>query len=522
MTTGKHQILLRRYNDRDREKWNGFIPLAKNGLFQFDRAYMDYHKDRFTDHSLIAERNGKIVALFPANESRQAIFSHEGLTYGGLLLDKRMGVEEVMEVFEKMLDYYRRTGFRSITYKVIPYILHTSPASEDQYALFHHEATLTRRDISSVIDLAAPVTTSATNRRKAAQCAKKGVRVSENPDFSEYWELLSAVLWSRYQVLPVHTLEEIMHLKSRFPDKIRLFEARNGATLLAGVVIYDYGKVIHTQYMANSEEGRELRALDFINAVLINDVYNQRQFYSFGPSAGDADSFLNEGLLRYKEMMGGRAVSKDVYTINLIDNRIRTNIHEFKPSSMTGKEAFIHPQAEVQTAEIGEGTVIWQFSIVLKGAVIGSNCNINCHTFIEGDVVIGNNVTVKAGVYLWNGLRVGDDVFIGPNASFTNDKFPRSKRFPDSFQKIVLEKGCSIGAAAVILGDVVIGEYAVIAAGSVVTKSVPAHAMVKGSPAVIFGWVDDEGMKLTSASEGKWIDKTGKTYEIINNKLEQR
>jgi len=92
VTTGKHQILLRRYNDRDREKWNGFIPLAKNGLFQFDRAYMDYHKDRFTDHSLIAERNGKIVALFPANESRQAIFSHEGLTYGGLLLDKRMGV----------------------------------------------------------------------------------------------------------------------------------------------------------------------------------------------------------------------------------------------------------------------------------------------------------------------------------------------------------------------------------------------------------------------------------------------
>src|SRR4051794_23340785 len=128
----------------------------------------------------------------------------------------------------------------------------------------------------------------------------------------------------------------------------------------------------------------------------------------------------------------------------------------------------IHPLAEVQTDNIGEQTIIWQFAIILKGASIGSNCNINCHTFIENDVVLGNNVTVKSGVYLWDGIIVEDDVFIGPNATFTNDKYPRSKQYPFSFQKIKLERGCSIGANATVLGGVTIGQYSIIGAGSVV------------------------------------------------------
>ncbi|TDX00036.1 acyltransferase [Dinghuibacter silviterrae] len=161
------------------------------------------------------------------------------------------------------------------------------------------------------------------------------------------------------------------------------------------------------------------------------------------------------------------------------------------------QERFIHPTADVQTEEIGQGTVIWQFAVVLKGARIGSGCNVNCHTFIEGDVVVGNNVTVKAGVYLWNGLRVEDDVFIGPNVTFTNDKYPRSKQYPAKFQTTLLERGCSIGGGATILGGSTVGAYAVVGAGSVVTKDVPAYALVKGCPAKICGWVDEKGNKLT-------------------------
>lgn len=153
----------------------------------------------------------------------------------------------------------------------------------------------------------------------------------------------------------------------------------------------------------------------------------------------------------------------------------------------------IHPLADVQSDKIGADTTIWQFAIVLKGAVIGSNCNVNCHTFIENDVVVGDNVTIKAGVYLWDGIQVEDNVFIGPNVTFTNDKYPRSKKYPESFQRTVLKKGCSIGAGSTILGGIEIGEYALIAAGSVVTKSVPANAFVKGIPARIAGWVNEEG-----------------------------
>lgn len=156
----------------------------------------------------------------------------------------------------------------------------------------------------------------------------------------------------------------------------------------------------------------------------------------------------------------------------------------------------IHASADVQTSQIGEGTVIWQYAIVLKGAVIGDNCNVNCHTFIENDVTLGNNVTIKSGVYLWDGIVVEDNVFIGPNATFTNDKYPRSKQYPGAFQKTVLKKGCSIGANATILGGITIGKHAIIGAGSVVTRDVPDNALMVGNPARCVGRVDDNGQKI--------------------------
>lgn len=149
-----------------------------------------------------------------------------------------------------------------------------------------------------------------------------------------------------------------------------------------------------------------------------------------------------------------------------------------------------HPSADIQSKTIGLGTRIWQFAVVLPGAKIGEDCNICSHCLIENDVVLGDRVTIKSGVQLWDGLRVGDDVFIGPNASFANDSFPPSKKIPEKFSQTVLEAGASIGAGATILPGITIGSRAMVAAGAVITRSVPPNALVEGNPAKIVGYVD--------------------------------
>lgn len=152
----------------------------------------------------------------------------------------------------------------------------------------------------------------------------------------------------------------------------------------------------------------------------------------------------------------------------------------------------IHPLSDVQSEKIGIGTRIWQFSVILEGAVIGRNCNICAHTFIESDVVIGNDVTLKCGVYIWSGITIEDNVFIGPNATFTNDKSPRSKNYPDSFAKTLIKQRASIGANATILPGLILGENCMVGAGAVVTKDVPANAVVIGNPARIIRYIESE------------------------------
>ncbi len=158
----------------------------------------------------------------------------------------------------------------------------------------------------------------------------------------------------------------------------------------------------------------------------------------------------------------------------------------------------IHPTSDIQSTSIGHNTVIWQYVVILKEAIIGDNCNINSHCFIENDVVLGNNVTVKCGVYIWNGITIKDNVFIGPNVTFVNDKTPRSKQYPLNFEKTLIKKGVTIGANSTIIGGITIGEFAMVGAASLVTKNVPDHALVYGSPAIIKGYVCNCGKKLNN------------------------
>lgn len=176
----------------------------------------------------------------------------------------------------------------------------------------------------------------------------------------------------------------------------------------------------------------------------------------------------------------------------------------------------IHPLADVQTNKVGKNTNIWQFCIVLSGAKIGEDSNINALCLIENDVIIGDRVTIKSGVQLWDGIRVEDDVFIGPNATFTNDMNPRSKQYPEKFEQTFIRKGASIGANATILGGIEIGSYALVGAGAVVTKSIPAYTLYLGNPARQIGFVCQCAKRLSVAIPS--CNKCGiKLDEIQNN-----
>jgi acetyltransferase-like isoleucine patch superfamily enzyme len=170
----------------------------------------------------------------------------------------------------------------------------------------------------------------------------------------------------------------------------------------------------------------------------------------------------------------------------------------------------IHPTADIQSTKIGKGTSIWQFAVVLKDAVIGENCNINCHTFIENDVVIGNNVNFKSGFYLWDVITVEDDVFIGPYVTFVNNPYVRSKQYPGKHIGANIQKGSSLGANATIMGSITIGKYAFIGAGSVVTKNIPPYQLWYGNPATHKGYMTQKGdivdLNLRSKTSNKQFD----------------
>ena len=179
----------------------------------------------------------------------------------------------------------------------------------------------------------------------------------------------------------------------------------------------------------------------------------------------------------------------------------------------------IHPTAEVQSINIGLGTDIWQFCVILKNAVIGKNCNINYNVFIENDVIIGDNVTIKPGVQIWDGLRIGNNVFISPNVTFTNDITPRSKQYSKKFLTTRIMDGASIGANSTIIGGITIGKYAMIGAGSVVTKDIPKYTLWFGNPAVFIDYICKCGNKLNDNFK---CMRCNRTYQKIKGKIEER
>lgn len=305
---------IRRYRREDKELWNSFVSKARNATFLFDRNYMDYHADRFDDNSFMFYHKGKLKAVLPANVAGDTLYSHQGLTYGGLLLDKKATVEDVLECFDSLNSWLRKNGISKVVYKALPWIYQQYPSQEDLYALtWKCKAQLISRDISSsiVID----------NKLKFAESRKSGIRkalslnieVGESNDVDGFWHVLEDNLGNRYNAKPVHTACEMKLLMSCFPNSIKLYVAKMNGEIVGGTLIYVTPQVVHTQYISASVEGKKHGALDLLFDYIINKVYANCRYFDFGKSTEQGGAYLNEPLIFQKEGFGGRGVCYDWY-----------------------------------------------------------------------------------------------------------------------------------------------------------------------------------------------------------------
>ena len=309
---------IERYTPGKEAEWNSFVDSSRNGTFLHKRGYMDYHANRFADHSLMFYRGEELVAILPAHIKDETFCSHNGLTYGGLLLTNSATTDAVLSLFNILQNYLlENTSATSIIYKPTPHIYHSYPCEEDLYALFRNGAVLTERKVSSAIQLENPILIG--GRRKLTAKAKSSLHIIEDGDFAAFWSILGERLQDKYNALPVHSIEEITLLKNRFPENIKLYYVANDkSNILGGVVLFITKNVVHMQYSATTAEGRRISALDYLYEELIyNRFVCQKEYFDFGTSVEEGGRYLNSGLIAYKERMGGRAVVYDTYAIDL-------------------------------------------------------------------------------------------------------------------------------------------------------------------------------------------------------------
>ncbi|MFV3014237.1 GNAT family N-acetyltransferase [Pseudomonas sp. KHB2.9] len=307
---------VKKYDASLSAEWDQVVNSSKNGNFLHLSQYFRYHEDRFDDASLIIYKKNRPVAVFPANRIENTIYSHSGLTYAGLIFSKDVGCSAVLSIFDVLKIYYNELGASSLVYKCIPSVFTSYPAEEDLYALFRNDAKLFRRDVSSVVEIANAPKLSDSRKCVIRKAEKNSVSFSAQVSAADFHALLSKVL-ERFDSKPVHSVDELELLISRFPDEIKLYGAVRDNNLLAGALVFDFGHIVHTQYLAASDVGRQVGALDFVLNNLISNVYCLRKYFSFGISTEDAGTTLNEGLISQKEGFGARAVVHDFYRMEL-------------------------------------------------------------------------------------------------------------------------------------------------------------------------------------------------------------
>lgn len=312
-------IVVKQYTSAEKHIWNEFLSKARNATFLFDRNYMDYHSDRFEDFSLMIYKDEKLIALLPANRVGDSLYSHQGLTYGGLISSEKATTIVTLEIFEQINEYLRTKHVERVVYKPTPWIYHLVPAEEDLYALFKVcHAQLVSRNISSTINMNHRVRWHHGRKYGINRCINNGVTIEVSDErYEGFWKVLNDNLHARYGAKPVHTLQEITLLRDRFPERIKLYTAIKDDQVIGGVLLYLTPQVVHTQYISASPEGKYLGVIDAIINRILNEDYTDVPYFDFGKSTEQDGLYLNESLIWQKEGFGARGVCYDTYEWHL-------------------------------------------------------------------------------------------------------------------------------------------------------------------------------------------------------------
>lgn len=308
-------LTIEKYSSVNKRKWDAFLAGSKNGTFLFYRDYMEYHSDRFVDHSLMFYDNGALFAILPANIVSGKLVSHAGLTYGGIIVDHTMRVSRSLEVFCALGKYLRTQNIGEFVYKSIPHIYHKRPAEEDLYALFIKGFTLAKREPSAAIDIQnyglPGKKSNGCKRALAAGMLCREVKSSDN-----LMGIVNATLQAKYKVSAVHTVNEIDLLRSRFPQNIVFIETCVGTQIVGGAILYVSDRVVHAQYLTSTLQGKQHRCMDFTVGWIIDRYRATHKWFDFGISTEQGGRYLNASLMSQKEEFGAFAIVYDTYSIN--------------------------------------------------------------------------------------------------------------------------------------------------------------------------------------------------------------
>jgi len=310
---------VKKYDQNDYKIWNEFTAQAKNATFLFHRDFMEYHKDRFEDFSLLVYQDEKLISILPANKVGNSFYSHQGLTYGGLVYASKLKAEKVEVVLDAVLLFLKENLFDTFYYKPIPNFYFPEGNNEIDFFLFKRGAVIERKEMNLAVNLELPLQISKSKLKHFRRIEDLDLDIMEEDDFNPFWStILEPRLLEKFNVKPVHTKEEILLLKQKFPENIRQYSVYQNDEIIAGITIFETENVVKSQYGATSKKGEEFRALDFLFINLIEKYkLKGKRFFDMGIVNEENESGYHSGLLKQKEELGCTVYNQDFYKIEI-------------------------------------------------------------------------------------------------------------------------------------------------------------------------------------------------------------